>query len=211
MIEQSLNSRKALPSGLTFSSKNRSRYILGCRRWKVAALIASEGVEEAAIPHRPRSMPKAADQSPPDHRREARAKARQLPLTLPFPTPMTLRLGTLSLPRAFRQQSLRYRRYSVRQLPGDYSVVLPKEPFVLGVSHIVPRPVPVHISRPPYIKGGRPILDDPKSGDPYEGDGRIVLGSPEEQSLRKAALLARDALNYAATLTKVISSLIKPS
>ena len=50
LIEQSLNSWKALPSGLTFSSKNRSRYIFGCRRWNVAALVASEGVEEAAIP-----------------------------------------------------------------------------------------------------------------------------------------------------------------
>jgi hypothetical protein len=50
LIEQSLNSRKARPSGLTFSSKNRPRYVFGCRRWNVAALIASEGVEEAAIP-----------------------------------------------------------------------------------------------------------------------------------------------------------------
>lgn len=50
MIEQSLNSRKSLPSGLTFSFKNRSRYVFGCRRWNVAALIASEGAEEAAIP-----------------------------------------------------------------------------------------------------------------------------------------------------------------
>ena len=49
-MEQSLNSRKALPSGRTFSSKNRSRYVFGCRRWNVAALTASEGVDEAAIP-----------------------------------------------------------------------------------------------------------------------------------------------------------------
>ena len=123
---------------------------------------------------------------------------------------MALRLGTLSLRRAFRQQNLRHRIHSVRQLPGDYSVVLPKEPFVWGVSHIIPRPVPAHIPRPPYIKGDRPILDDPKNGDPYEGDGRIVLGSPEERTLRKAALLARDALNFAATLAKVITSLIRP-
>ena len=99
----------------------------------------------------------------------------------------------------------------MQRLPGDYSVVLPKEPFVWGVSHIIPRPVPTHISRPPYIKGDRPILDDPKNGDPYEGDGRIVLGSPEEESLRNAALLARDALNYASTLVKVITPLITPS
>jgi len=110
-----------------------------------------------------------------------------------------------SLSHTLRQQNLRYRNYSIQQLPGDYSVVLPKEPFVWGVSHIIPRPVPIHISRPPYIKGGRPILGDPDNGDPYEGDGRIALGSSEEQSLRKAALLARDALNYASTLAKVIN------
>lgn len=121
---------------------------------------------------------------------------------------MTLRLGTRSLSRVFRQQSFRYKSYSLQQLPGDYSVVLPKEPLVWGVSHITPRPVPIHIPRPPYIKGDRPTLDDPKRGDPYEGDGRIVLGSPEEKSLRKAALLARDALNYASTLAKVTTPLI---
>ena len=130
---------------------------------------------------------------------------------LPFPTPMTtIRLGALSLPRVFRQQSLRFRSRSTQQLPGDYSVVLPKEPYVWGVSHIIPRPVPVHISRPPYIKGDRPILDDPKNGDPYEGDGRIMLGSSEEKSLRKAALLARDALKYASTLVKVTTPSIRP-
>jgi len=65
LIEQSLNSRKSLPSGLTFSSKNRSRYVFGCRRWNVAALIASEGVEEVAILG-PQLTPKAANQSPLD-------------------------------------------------------------------------------------------------------------------------------------------------
>ena len=124
---------------------------------------------------------------------------------------MALRLGTRSLSRALRQQSLRYGNRSIQQLPGDYSVVLPKEPFVWGVSHIIPRPVPIHIPRPPYIKGDRPTLDDPKYGEPYGGDGRIVLGSPEEKSLRRAALLARDALNYASTLAKVITSSITPA
>ena len=106
-----------------------------------------------------------------------------------------------------RQRSLRFHSYPIQQLPGDYSVVFPKEPLVWGVSHIIPRPVPIHIPRPPYIKGDRPILNDSANGDPYEGDGRIELGSSEEQSLRKAALLARDALNYASTLAKVINLL----
>lgn len=50
MIEQSLNSRKSLPSGLTFSSKKRSRYVFGYKRWNVAALASCEGVEVLAIP-----------------------------------------------------------------------------------------------------------------------------------------------------------------
>lgn len=50
LIEQSLNSTKSLPSGLTPSCKNRSRYDLGYRRWNVAALIASGLEPEAAIP-----------------------------------------------------------------------------------------------------------------------------------------------------------------
>ena len=205
LIEQSLNSGKALPSGLTSSSRNRSRYVFGCRRWNVATLIASEGVEEAAIPQAT------------DHARDCKSKpfrSCQCQVergignfrSYPFSTPMTLRLGTRQLSRAFRQQSQRYRSHSTQQLPGDYSVVLPKEPFVWGVSHIIPRAVPVHIPRPPYVKGDRPILDDPDNGDPYEGDGRIVLGSSEEKSLRGAALLARDALSYASTLAKVITS-----
>lgn len=135
-------------------------------------------------------------------------KVRQLPLVFPFPTPMTLRLGTRSLCRAFGLQSPRSRSHSIQQLPGDYSVVLPKEPFVWGVSHIIPRPVPIHIRRPPYIKGDRPTVNDLNHREVYEGDGRVALGSPEEMSLRKAALLARDALNYASALVKVATSFI---
>lgn len=116
---------------------------------------------------------------------------------------MAFRLGPQSLSRAFKQQIPKWRSYSLQQLPGDYSVVLPKEPFVWGVSHIIPRPVPIHIPRPPYVKGDSPTLNDPNHREAHEGDGRIVLGSPEEMSLRKAALLARDALNYASTLVKV--------
>jgi methionyl aminopeptidase len=82
-------------------------------------------------------------------------------------------------------------------------VILPKEPFVWGVSHIIPRPVPIHIPRPPYIKGDSPMLNDSNHREAYGDDVRIALGSSDEVSLRKAALLARDALNYASTLAKV--------
>ena len=66
----------------------------------------------------------------------------------------------------------------------------------------------MHIPRPPYIKGDRPTLNDMNHREVYEDDYRITLGSPEEMSLRKAALLARDALNYASTLVKVATSSI---
>lgn len=50
LIEQSLNSKKFLPSGLTFSSKNRSRYVFGYKRWNIAAFFACGGVGAVAIP-----------------------------------------------------------------------------------------------------------------------------------------------------------------
>lgn len=68
--------------------------------------------------------------------------------------------------------------------------------------------MPIHIPRPPYIKGDSPTLNDLNHREVYEGDGRITLGSPEEMTLRKTALLARDALNYASTLVKVPTSFI---
>ena len=117
---------------------------------------------------------------------------------------MNFRLGMRLLCRPSRQRIPRCSNYSTQQLPGDYSVVLPKEPLVWGVSHITPRPVPKHIPRPPYIKKDCPTLNDLGHVEAYEGDGRIALGSPEEMSLRKAALLARDALRYASTLIKVV-------
>jgi methionyl aminopeptidase len=80
-------------------------------------------------------------------------------------------------------------------------VVLPKEPFVWGVSHIAPRIVPPHIKRPPYaqnIKSG-----EVQSGDVYTGDGRITLGSLEEALLRNSASLAKEVLNFAGKHVKV--------
>jgi hypothetical protein len=80
---------------------------------------------------------------------------------------------------------------------GSYSVILPPEPFIFGVSHIPQRPVPSHIARPPYVTTsahGQPVPS---------GDGRIQLGSPAEWRLRRAAQLAREVLEYAGTLVKV--------
>ena len=80
---------------------------------------------------------------------------------------------------------------------GIYSVILPPEPFVFGVSQITQRPVPSHILRPPYVttSGG--------GATSTSGDGRIQLGSSGERRLRSAARLARNVLEYAGTLVKV--------
>jgi methionyl aminopeptidase len=92
---------------------------------------------------------------------------------------------------------------------GTYSVILPPEPFVMGVSHISQRPVPKHISRPSYVTrsthGRQPTLGEASDGD---GDGRIRLGSSGERRLRQAARLARDVLEYAGTLVKVKAGFI---
>jgi methionyl aminopeptidase len=84
---------------------------------------------------------------------------------------------------------------------GIYSVILPPEPFVFGVSHIAQRPVPPHILRPPYATPSSSAQPTSNSGD-----GRIQLGSSGERRLRSAARLARNVLEYAGTLVKVKTS-----
>ncbi|KAF9030439.1 methionyl aminopeptidase [Hymenopellis radicata] len=76
---------------------------------------------------------------------------------------------------------------------GKYSVILPEEPFVFGVSHIKNRPVPASIIRPPYVEGFKE----------KKGNGVIELGGKEEERVRRAARLARDTRNYAGSLVKV--------
>ncbi|KAF8699473.1 hypothetical protein AX14_000925 [Amanita brunnescens Koide BX004] len=91
---------------------------------------------------------------------------------------------------------------------GDYSVVLPPEPFVFGVSHIKPRPVPPHITKPPYAGISRVAENEP---DSYEGDGglrsgkreRIALGGESEFRIREAAKLAKKVRMYAGSLVQV--------
>lgn len=92
---------------------------------------------------------------------------------------------------------------------GSYSVILPPEPFVFGVSHIAPRVVPPHIPLPPYVQSLSPLErkpgehERPFNGDPYSGHGRIPLGRGDELRLRKAARLAKLVLDYAESLVKV--------
>ena len=89
---------------------------------------------------------------------------------------------------------------------GTYSVILPPEPFIFGVSHIPQRPVPSHIARPPYITTS--ATHDQPGPCVYSGDGRIQLGSPREWRLRRAAQLAREVLEYAGTLVKVKANIV---
>jgi len=81
---------------------------------------------------------------------------------------------------------------------GDYSIILPDEPIVLGTSHIEPRFVPGHIHRPPYVGKGMSYQEStPK--DP----GKIKLGTNEEVRIREAAALARKVREFAKSLVRV--------
>ncbi|KAF7432649.1 hypothetical protein PC9H_004591 [Pleurotus ostreatus] len=82
---------------------------------------------------------------------------------------------------------------------GEYSVILPEEPFVFGVSHITPRLVPEAILRPPYASSTK------LPGDPYAypPNACIPLGGSEEQRVRKSGALAKAVRDYAGTLVKV--------
>ena len=88
---------------------------------------------------------------------------------------------------------------------GTYSVILPPEPFIFGVSHIPQRPVPSHIARPSYVT---PSAHGQSSPCVSSGDGRIQLDSPGEWRLRRAAQLARKVLDYAGTLVKVNAGIV---
>ncbi|OCH94501.1 methionine aminopeptidase [Obba rivulosa] len=88
---------------------------------------------------------------------------------------------------------------------GEFNVVLPKEPIVWGVSHIVPRAVPAHIRRPGYACLSRSDQGSeiPEPLSEHWASRRIQLGSETEVGLRAAARLASDVLKYAGTLVKV--------
>ncbi len=88
---------------------------------------------------------------------------------------------------------------------GTYSVVLPPEPFIFGVSHIPQRSVPSHITRPSYVTHSAHGQSNPCASS---GDGRIQLDSPGEWQLRRAAQLAREVLEYAGTLVKVKAGIV---
>ncbi|KAJ8519687.1 hypothetical protein ONZ45_g3381 [Pleurotus djamor] len=82
---------------------------------------------------------------------------------------------------------------------GDYSIILPPEPFVFGVSHITPRHVPDSIQRPPYADS-KSINKDPYA---YPTTPLVPLGGSEEHRLRSAAALAKQVREFAGSLVKV--------
>ncbi|KAJ7292720.1 peptidase M24, structural domain-containing protein [Mycena rebaudengoi] len=97
-----------------------------------------------------------------------------------------------SLKLSSRQWS-RHVGFSSTESFGEYSVILPAEPFVFGVSHITPRTVPKNIAKPPYAGG---------SAVPQDVDGKIQLGGDAERRVRAAATLARKVREFAGTLVK---------
>ncbi|KAG6840409.1 hypothetical protein C0991_006880 [Blastosporella zonata] len=86
---------------------------------------------------------------------------------------------------------------------GDYSIILPEEPYVWGVSHITPRSVPNNIERPFYAKPGYQETGH-KGHSGSNLSERIALGGEAEARLRAAANLARKVRDYAGTLVKVL-------
>lgn len=84
---------------------------------------------------------------------------------------------------------------------GYYDVILPKEPFVWGVSHIHPRALPAHIQRPSYAvsensagtQSSHTIVPARKLAD---------LTGENNARLRRAASLGREVLEYAGSLVK---------
>ncbi|KAF9449026.1 methionyl aminopeptidase [Macrolepiota fuliginosa MF-IS2] len=85
---------------------------------------------------------------------------------------------------------------------GQYSVILPPEPFVFGVSHIKPRAVPENIIRPPYVRNnGLETLEEPDKPESI-----IELGGDAEARLRAAARLAKKVREFSGSLIGVTTN-----
>jgi methionyl aminopeptidase len=107
-----------------------------------------------------------------------------------------------------RWAAIATRRYTsaaaVQNDYGRYNVILPTEPFIWGVSHIRPRPVPQDIPRPAYaLSGPSTERDTSQREDPQEGEVIVPLGGHEEECLRNAGRLAKQVRGYVETLIRV--------
>jgi len=83
---------------------------------------------------------------------------------------------------------------------GDYTIILPEEPFVFGVSHIQPRDVPKHIKKPPYaLNQDGSVPDEGLKRD----SGKIKLGGEAESLIRQAGKFAKKVREFAGEQVKV--------
>ncbi|KAK7037426.1 hypothetical protein VNI00_011177 [Paramarasmius palmivorus] len=73
---------------------------------------------------------------------------------------------------------------------GTYSVILPEEPYVFGVSHIKPREVPEWIQRPSYAMKRKTTRQG------LTREAKVALGGEEEEKLRASSRLARDVRRF---------------
>ena len=89
---------------------------------------------------------------------------------------------------------------------GTYSVILPSEPYVFGVSHIIPRSVPPNIVRPPYALSS--LSTNAEDFLTATDGGKIMLGGEAEGRLRAAARLAKKVREYAGKLVQVCISVL---
>jgi Metallopeptidase family M24 len=89
---------------------------------------------------------------------------------------------------------------------GSYSIILPPENAPVGIAHHKARSVPDEITRPRYTRSNRsPIIKGENSVESRRKgkSGRLILGTDEEQRMRRACKLAKDTLEFAASLIKV--------
>jgi hypothetical protein len=89
---------------------------------------------------------------------------------------------------------------------GNYSIILPPENVPVGVAHYKIRAVPGGVTRPPYARSnpsptikGEESIESRRKGE----KSRLTLGTDEEQRMRRACKLAKDTLEFAASLIKV--------
>src|ERR1700733_11452188 len=101
--------------------------------------------------------------------------------------------------RYFSRSSISKQQWSEDDFDfGTYSIILPSEPYVFGVSHIIPRSVPPNIVRPHYA-----LSNNAEDYSTVKDDGKIVLGGEAERRLRGAAKLAKEVREYAGKLVQV--------
>ncbi|KAI0650891.1 methionine aminopeptidase [Trametes meyenii] len=111
------------------------------------------------------------------------------------PQTLTRRLSSSPSKDAQSEHDLRY---------GYYDVVLPQEPLVWGTSYIIPRVVPPHIPKPPYVPEFLgPDADGPAAEEDMSSSRRKLITDAEDlKKLRTSARFAGEVLNFAGTFVQ---------